>query len=146
MTLCVRDRNADALRTQSSHPRISSALSASPRFRTPLPRSPNMATRSRPVVEPKGPGLGLTPLIRPEPQAGSDQNKQGDDSRNDATATKHQILRRTRAQQTKGSVRGGHPYPPLFIGSSWLGFLGTRPMSRRDGGIRRCSVTDAETD
>ena len=32
--LCVRDRNAEAQRTQSSSPHISSALSASPRFKT----------------------------------------------------------------------------------------------------------------
>ena len=34
MICCVRDRNAEALRTQSCRPRTSSALSASPRFKS----------------------------------------------------------------------------------------------------------------
>ena len=34
MICCVRDRNAEALRTQSFRPSTSSALSASPRFKT----------------------------------------------------------------------------------------------------------------
>jgi hypothetical protein len=36
MIWSVRDRNAEALRTQRIHPRTSSAISASPRFKTPL--------------------------------------------------------------------------------------------------------------
>ena len=34
MIWCVRERNAETLRTQSFRPRISSALSASPRFKS----------------------------------------------------------------------------------------------------------------
>ena len=34
MICCVRDRNAEALRTQSFRPSTSSALSASPRFKS----------------------------------------------------------------------------------------------------------------